>query len=213
LATPRQNRPHLGRLRGKHDEREERFLIAFYAEDSESRGNKELSARNAGFSDNYAEMYGNKILKKYSYRKFQQALEACGINNLMMGMRVRRIIEQGKDNDSLQAIKLALANKGEITDERSGSLTVNSTAPVMVIVGANAERLKALRGAVPQLTKEQQEEIENQRCQERLEQLKRGELPQLPSKTQMKEFKGGKETESEMPESRPRQLDVESRAV
>jgi hypothetical protein len=177
------HRPNLGRGRWTHDDREEAFLLNFYSDESLTKGNAKQSALEAGYAESTATDKAQRIIKKYNWKQFKQALAACGVNNLMMAMRMRKMIEKGGDKDALGAIRLALANKGEGTDERTGALNINSSGPIMVIVGASQERMKALRGAIPQLTREQQEELENQRVQDRLDQLKRGELPQLPSKS------------------------------
>ena len=163
-------------------ERHEAFLLAFYGDDSPTKGNKVASAKAIGYSDTTAETQAARIFARYDKRKFQDALRICGVSNILMAYRLRRMIENGADKDAINAIRLALAAKGEATDQQAGT-TINNSGPVMVIVGASSKRIEDLRKAVPQLSKEQEEEIENERCQQRLEALKRGELPLLPAKS------------------------------
>jgi hypothetical protein len=152
-------------------EQEAKFLTAYYAEDSETRGNRIQSAHVAGYAESTAETQAGRILSKYDKKKFQEALKAVGINNLLMAYRLRKMILDGADKDAINAIRLALAAKGESTDQQQGT-TINATGQVMVIVGANASRINALRTAKALPTPEQLEADENARCQARLDELK-----------------------------------------
>lgn len=170
---------HIGNSIAKDEE----FLMAFYGEDSPTKGNKTASALAVGYPQSTAEDQAGRIFRQYDKKRFQQALKACGVTNLLMGYRLRKMIEKGADKDAINAIRLALAAKGESTDQQAGT-TINNSGPVMVIVGASSKRIEDLRKAVPQLSKEQEEQIENERCQNKLDLLKAGKLPQLPSKSQ-----------------------------
>lgn len=75
---------------------------------------------------------------------------------------------------------------GDIKDEKSGATTINNTGPVMVVVGASAERMKALRGAIPQMSPERAEEERAARANERLAELKAGRA--IPLKHSKNEF-------------------------
>lgn len=152
-------------------EKDGEFLLAFYGEDSPTKGNKQASALAVGYSETTALDQSTRIFRQYDKKRFQEALKACGVNNLLMGWRLRKMIEEGADKDAINAIRLALAAKGEATDQQAGT-TINNSGPVMVIVGASSKRIEDLRKAVPQLSKEQEEEIENARCQARLDELK-----------------------------------------
>lgn len=157
------------------DPKHEALLLAYYAEDSPTRGNGEQSAIKVGYPAITARTVASQILKRYDKRKFQDALKAVGVNNLMMAHRVRRMILNGADKDAIAAIRLALAAKGEVTDESRGGVTVNANAPVMVIVGASQERIRALRNAEPQLPREVQEHLSEQRGDAKLALLREGE--------------------------------------
>ena len=184
MATPAAYNPKLERTRGLPDNREMLFLEAYYGADSETRGNQVQSAKKAGYTDSVAVTKATRIIKRFGTGSAAQSLNAAGVNKPYLAMRIRYVLETGKSQEILSGARLAYALLGETTDESKGGVNNTYNAPVMVIVGANSERLRALRGAVPQLSKEQQEELDNERCQNRLEALKRGELPQLPSRSQ-----------------------------
>jgi len=168
-------------------ERDQAFLLAYYGENSPTKGNLEQSALAIGLSESVATKQANRIFKRYDKKRFQEALTAVGVNNILMANRLRKMIEDGSDKDAINAIRLALAAKGEATDQQGASVNIQSSAPVMVIVGANASKINALRTASKQPTRRelelQAEAEELERCKTKLEMLKRGELPQLPSKS------------------------------
>jgi hypothetical protein len=124
-----------------------------------------------------------------------------GVNRPYVAKKVKEAFEEGDAKTKLTASRMYLALTGDIKDERSGAGNVFN-APVMVIVGASQERLKALRGAVPQLSKEQQEAIDDARTQERLEAFKRGEIPLV-----------SRHSEARIKDEQETILDVESRDV
>ena len=166
-------------------EQEKVFFICFYNKDSETRFDVEKSAMKAGFRAEVAAKKGHALIKKYGYAGVQESLSIVGITKPYLASKLFEIIENPKHKDNLQAISLSFRLTGETTNESQGNTTNTYNAPVMVIAGMSDKRLAALRSA---LTPEQLEEQENQRCQQKLELLKQGKLPQLPSKTQMKEF-------------------------
>jgi len=156
--------------------RDQAFLMAYYGDESPTKGNKTASARAVGFSESTAEDQAGRVFRRYDKRKFQEALKAVGVTNLLMGYRLRKMIEEGADKDAIGAIRLALAARGEATDQQSGT-TINATGQVMVIVGANASRINALRTAKALPTAEELEAEENARCQARLDELKARNTP------------------------------------
>src|SRR5947209_19048874 len=177
LSSPVKPR-HYAKHGGSLTDREVLALGAYFGDDPTTRHNARQSALVGGYPATDWSQFC-KLLKKFNRGKFEKALAACGIDNLRMAMRLRRMIDSPVDKDALPAIRLAQANLGMSTDETRGSaMTVNLAQ--MMIVGATSDKIKALREALPQLTiaqqKAQQEKTDNDRCADRLAQLKRGEL-------------------------------------
>lgn len=163
----------------KLDEREIVFLANYYGNDSPTKGNKEQSALAAGYTQSTSEQKALRIIRKYEDCSFRASAKAVGITKPYLAMKLKQILDTGGDKEIIAALRLSLANFGETTDQTAGASGNVFNAPVMMIVGATPERMKALRGALPQLTREQKEEESDKRGAERLEQLKRGELPEL----------------------------------
>jgi hypothetical protein len=182
LGHIRKRAPKNGRL----DDREVLFLANFYANDSPTKGKGKDSAVAAGYPETSATHRADIVLKKYGDLSFSVSAKAVGITKPYLAHKLKQIMETGGDKEVLASIRLALANFGEATDQQGGITGNTFNGPTMVIIGASAEKMKALREATPQLTREQLEEQSNQRSAERLEMLKRGELPPLPKKTQSK---------------------------
>src|SRR6266576_5823005 len=164
------------------DEREILFLGHYYGEDSETKGNMERSAQAAGGPFPASEKWAERILAKYDDCSFKASAKAVGITKPYLAWRLRQILDlpiAKHSKEIIAALRLMLANLGESTDHSVGTGGNVFTGPVMVIQGATPERLKALKGAIPQLTREQLEQASNERSAARLELLKRGELPPL----------------------------------
>ena len=169
----------------KLDTRDLLFLEAYYGEESPTKGKQIESAKAAGFAESTAITKSTRLVKRFGQGRAAESLNAAGVNKPYLAMRLKYVLETGKSPEILSAARLAYTLLGESTDEAKGGTTNTYNAPVMIIAGMSDKRLAALRSA---LTPEQLEEQENQRCQQKLELLKQGKLPQLPSKTQMKEF-------------------------
>jgi hypothetical protein len=168
-------------FRKRIDVREAIFLANFYGKDSPTKRNGTESARAAGFPESFCETQWPRILRKFGDRGMKDSLLAVGITKPYIAMKIQYILENGKVAEMIPALRLALVGLGELTDNSAGSVNVNASGsgPVMVIVGATEERMKALKGAIPQLTRAQQEEVSNARSAARLEAFKRGEFPPL----------------------------------
>lgn len=163
---------------GHLDEREVIFLSNYYASDSPTKGKGMHSALAAGYSESVAKTKWPRILKKYEDCGFKASAKAVGITKPYLAMKLKQIIDSGGDKEVLASIRLALANFGETTDQQSGTV-VNATGPVMMIVGATPERMRALKTQTAPPTKEELEEESNRRSAIRLKMLKEGQLPPL----------------------------------
>lgn len=168
--------------REKLDEREIVFLANYYASDSKTRGKGMDSALAAGYSDSTAFQKSGRILKKFGDCSFAVSAKAFGITKPYLAFRLKQILEMPIEKnvkEVIAAMRLSLANFGEATDQSGSSVTVNSTGPTMVIVGASPERMRALREATVQPTEEQLELARQARVKKRLEMMDRGELPKI----------------------------------
>jgi len=161
--------------RGKFDPRELEFLLAYYGAASTTKGNAERSALAAGYPASVGRHQAGRIIKRFGDASASVSLNAAGVNKPYLAMRIRHVLENGGDKEILAAARLAYALLGESTDERGGGVTVNSTAPVMVVVGASRERIAALRNATPQLSRDELERLENERVDAKLARLRGGE--------------------------------------
>ena len=160
--------------RGKFDSREMAFLLAYYGATSPTKGNAEQSGLAAGYPATVARTQMARVIKRFGDASMSASLNAVGVNKPYLAMVVRQILETGNNKEKLDATKLACMLMGESTSE-SGAMTINSTAPVMVVVGASKERIAALRSAAPQPTREELERLQNERVNEKLERLRAGE--------------------------------------
>jgi hypothetical protein len=102
-------------------------------------------------------------------------LEEIGFTRPYSAERLKWIADEGSPKEALAAVKLYAALKGDIKDDSGAASTVINTGPVMQIMGMSQERMKALRGAIAQLSPEKAEEAREARTNERLAALKRGE--------------------------------------
>jgi hypothetical protein len=84
------------------------------------------------------------------------------------------VANNGKPKERLEALDRIMTLRGDIKDKNSASPMMVNNGPVMVVVGATQERMKALRGAIPQLSPERAEGERAARANERLAELKRG---------------------------------------
>lgn len=167
-------------FRKKIDVREALFLANFYDDKSPTKGKGEESARAAGFPESFCQTHWTRIMRKFGDGGFRDSLRAVGITKPYLAMKLRHVLDTGDNKEMLPAIRMILANLGETTDTAAGAGGNVFTGPVMVIQGMTQDKLKALRGAVPQLTRAELEEQSNERSARRLELLKQGKLPPLP---------------------------------
>jgi hypothetical protein len=165
--------------KGEITERERVFLVCFYHKDSETRFNTELSAKKAGFAAETALAKGQHILKKYGYAGASASLTMVGITKPYLASKLFNILENGEDRDQLKAVAMSYSLLGESTDDAKQSVTMNNSGPVMVIVGANPERLKSLREAKALPTPAELEAEEDARCQARLDELRQRNRPHV----------------------------------
>lgn len=160
------------------DVRDALFLEAYYGEKSQTKGNGLESALSAGYSESVAHTKWPRILKKFGNGGFKDSLRAVGITKPYLAMKMRHILEHGDDKEQLSAVRMILSNLGETTDQgQGGGNTFN--APVMVIVGASAERMRALKEAAYQPTRKELQEAEDARVEHKLQLLREGKLPPL----------------------------------
>lgn len=165
-------------FRARLDVREAMFLANFYGDTSPTKNKGEESARAAGYTESFCQTQWPRILRKFGDAGMKDSLRAVGITKPYLAMKIKFIIEHGKVADMIPALRMALAGLGEATDQSQGS-TNTFNAPVMVIVGASAERMRALKEASYQPTREELQEAENVRVERKLQLLREGKLPPL----------------------------------
>lgn len=162
------------------DVREALFLANFYGEKSPTKANGKESALAAGYDETTSQTAWPRILKKFGDNGMKDSLRAVGITKPYLAMKIKHILETAKASDMIPALRMALVGLGESTDNSGGNVNVNATGPVMVIVGATPERMKALKAAAYVPTREEREAAENARVEKRLQLLREGKLPPLP---------------------------------
>lgn len=185
---------------GKIDVREALFLEAYYDAGSKTKGSGVESALAAGYSESVAHTKWPRLLKKFGDGGFKDSLRAVGITKPYLAMKLRHILDHGDDKEQLAAVRMVLSNLGETTDQSQGGNTFN--APVMVIVGASAERMRALKEATYQPTREELEAQENARVEHKLQLLREGKLPPL-----------GRIADGRVSQKHPEIIDVEAADV
>lgn len=78
-------------------------------------------------------------------------MEAQGITKPYVAEKLKIILEHGKAREKLEVAKMFLTMTGDIKDEK-GTPSITATGPVMVIMGATKERMRALKeGPLAQL--------------------------------------------------------------
>lgn len=165
----------------KSDEREALFLSYYYGDKSPTKGKMADSMLEAGYPQTTALTQGPRILEKYKDGAFAVAARVCGITKPFLAMKMKQILDlpiKDHSKEVMAAIRLTLANFGEATDQSTGGGNTFN-APVMMIVGATPERIEALRNSTPQLSREQLEQISNERSAKKLQMLKDGLMPPL----------------------------------
>jgi hypothetical protein len=138
-------------------EKEGNFLLAYFGKDSTTRHQRGASAIAAGYSAARAVWNANRVLDKYADLSFRECAETIGVTKPQMAVAFREFMQDCKGKDRLQGFRLLLANMGEATDNAMSKQATVINGPVMVIVGATEERMRALcRGSdpVPQLPAE-----------------------------------------------------------
>ena len=126
-------------------EREMKFLLAYYEQESPTKGNLAASVVSVGYSKNNANFIGQRIIDRYSGRSFKESVDGMGMTKPYLAAKVREIIESddSKPETKLMAIKMLLNNFGEKTD--TGSQTVNINTPkALVVVGTSQKKIDAM---------------------------------------------------------------------
>jgi hypothetical protein len=127
------------------EEKERAFLVGYYGKDSPTKLDRRASALAAGYTLERAVWNANRLLDKYRDRGFRECSEAVGISAASLAVMFKEILEASEGRDAISSLRLALANRGEITDHKDSLRGMTFEGPTMVIVGATPERLKALR--------------------------------------------------------------------
>jgi hypothetical protein len=130
------------------------FLLAFFGKSSATRLDRRASAISAGYTPRMAMWNANRLLKKFADKGFRECVEAIGVTTPALAVAFKETLETAEGKEALASLRLALANRGEQTDNKD-SRGVTFEGPTMVILGATPERLDALRrgGAPRQLAK------------------------------------------------------------
>ena len=129
------------------DDRELRFISAYFGSDSPTKHNGAQSAMAAGYSNKSAHVTAVQILKKYDDAGFGKALNAVGINKLFLAGKLRELFDNPstKEQGILTALRLILSNMGERVDSQQAATTINMNSPKsLVLVGIEPKRLEAM---------------------------------------------------------------------
>ena len=127
------------------EEKERAFLLGYYGKDSATKLDRRASALGAGYTLDRAVWNANRLLDKYRDRGFRECSESVGISTASLAVMFKEILETSEGRDAISSLRLALANRGEITDHKDALRGMTFDGPTMVIVGATPERLSALR--------------------------------------------------------------------
>jgi hypothetical protein len=127
------------------EEKERAFLLGYYGKGSPTKLDRRASALAAGYTLDRAVWNANRLLDKYRDRGFRECSETVGISTPGLAVMFKEILETSEGRDAISSLRLALANRGEITDHKASPHGMTFEGPTMVIVGATPERLRALR--------------------------------------------------------------------
>lgn len=127
------------------EEKERAFLLGYYGKDSPTKLDRQASALAAGYTLERAVWNANRLLDKYRDTGFRECSETVGISTPSLAVMFKEILETSEGRDAIASLRLALANRGEITDHKDAARGMTFEGPTMVIVGATPERLRALR--------------------------------------------------------------------
>jgi hypothetical protein len=125
------------------------FLLAFYGKGSPTRLDRRASAISAGYTPRMAMWNANRLLKKYEEAGFRECAETLGITNANLAVMFREVLETSKGKDAISALRLALANRGEATDNRDAPRGVTVTGPTILYVGEIPDSLRNTRKIPP----------------------------------------------------------------
>lgn len=127
------------------------FLLSYYGKSSPTRLDRRASAVSAGYTPRMAMWNANRLLKKFADKGFRECVEAIGITTPALAVAYKETLETSEGKDALASLRLALANRGEQTDNKDAR-GITFEGPAMVIIGSTPERLDALRrGGAPQI--------------------------------------------------------------
>jgi hypothetical protein len=127
------------------EEKERAFLLGYYGKDSPTKLDRRASALAAGYTLERAVWNANRLLDKYRDRGFREACETVGISAASLAVMFKEILENSEGRDAISSLRLALANRGEVTDHKDAPRGMSFEGPMMVIMGVTPERLRALR--------------------------------------------------------------------
>lgn len=186
---------------GRHPKaeiKEALFLAFYYGEGSKSKGNAVQSMIRAGYEEKTANTgLPQKIIRRFGDLSFAASAKAVGITKPFLAIKLKQILDLSAEEhpkEVLAGARLALASFGEATEEGGKPAGNIFNAPVMIIQGATPEKLKALKGALPQLTEAERREQAEQADWERYRALPdRGALNFELSSDRNKRLKRAKE--------------------
>lgn len=140
----------------RRDPREERFYAQFFGVGVQtSKGNSTLSAVLAGYDEDKAAAVGNRLIEALDKASFKKVLANAGLTKSNMALIIKDAIAQSGPKELTANIRVALKLMGEMEEGAQASTTqVNISgagAQILVVEGATAEKMRALRAGKPTL--------------------------------------------------------------
>lgn len=123
--------------------KEFQFLSLYQSPTSPIRGDVGACSKQVGWKDGRT---GAGIIKKYKGISLDKAFTELGVDKLYCALKLKEEIDNPKAGvNRIAAIRLRLACAGEVLESARPTAQIVNTGPVMVIVGATNERMRALK--------------------------------------------------------------------
>src|SRR5215472_2876788 len=121
------------------EQRERDFLMAYFRVKSQTRFDRKASAIAAGYTPKMALWNANRLIDKFESKSVKDCAEAVGLTPLALAVMLRENLDTTEGKEQLPGLRLAMSNRGEMTDTGSGKISVAANVPVLVMVGQTQE--------------------------------------------------------------------------
>ena len=153
----------------RRDPREELFYSHFFGlptlaiGEAPTRGDAIASALKAGYDESKAAAIGKRLLDSLDKAPFKRVLSSAGLTKSALALVITDAIKTCTARDMISYLRVALKLMGELEEGAQGApININpgAGAQILIVQGATAEKMKALRSGKPALKEINEESTE-----------------------------------------------------